>query len=374
MKYFTKAPGVGGRLRQRIEDFKVEEMPSEMPPGEEFTLFWMEKFNEDTNRAIAVLAKYLHVSARRLSVAGTKDKRAVTKQRVSAWKIEPEQLEKIDLKYIKLSGFEKTSKRLMLGDLEGNKFIIKIRDIALEKKELEKRMKSTMAEIRKGIPNVFGVQRFGEVRPITHLVGKEILKNSVEEAAKIYLAVAYPGEPDDAKEARNFLKDNWNETGFREALNKFPQRLRYEKSMLYYLADNPDDFAGAIRRFPKNLMKMFVNAYQSYLFNEVVSDYIKNGRKKVPLVGFDTKLGKNDAMMKDLLKKEGIKLDDFMSESMPELRCTGSDRETILVANDLKLEGIEDDEFNPGKLCATVSFSLNPGSYATVILKEIMKD
>ena len=374
MKYCTKTPGVGGRLRQRIEDFKVEEIPKKMPPGEEFTLFWMEKFNEDTNRAIAVLAKYLHVSARRLSFAGTKDKRAVTKQRVSAWKIEPEQLQKIDLKYIKLSGYETTSKRLMLGDLEGNKFIIKIRDIALEKKDLEKRLKLLFSEIKKGIPNVFGVQRFGEVRPITHLVGKEILKGNLEEAAKVYLAYVYPGEPDDARDARNFLNENWNEEGFRKAIDMFPQRLRYERSMLYYLADSPDDFAGAIRRFPKNLMKMFINAYQSYLFNEVSSDYISRGRKTVPLVGFDTRLGKNDIPMKDLLKKEGIKLEAFMSESMPELRCTGSERETILVANDLKLENIEDDEFNPGKLCATVSFSLNPGSYATVILKEIMKD
>ncbi|MBR9682281.1 MAG: tRNA pseudouridine(13) synthase TruD [Candidatus Aenigmarchaeota archaeon] len=374
MKYFTKTLGISGRLRQRIEDFKVEEIPIDLPEGDEYTIFWMEKFNSDTNRALKVISDNLHVGVKRLSVAGTKDKRAVTRQRVSAWKIPAEELERINLKYIKVSDFSYSSGRLKLGDSKGNAFVIIIRDLDIEKKELEKRIKSLIDEMKDGVPNYFGVQRFGEVRPITHLVGKAMLKGDFEEAIKIYIANVYPKEPDDAKEARTFLTENWNHDGFKKGLKMFPMRLRYERNVLDYLVKHPVDFVGALRRFPRNIMKMFVNAYQSYIFNEVVQSYIEKGLKTVPLIGFDTTLGKNDQLIKELLKREEIKLEYFILKSMPELSCTGSERKTLLNVKDLKLIEIGEDEFNEGKLYAKISFALPPGSYATVILKEMMKD
>lgn len=374
MKYFTKTSGINGRLRQRIEDFKVEEIPIELPEGDEYTIFWMEKFNSDTNRALKVLANNLHIGVSRLSVAGTKDKRAVTKQRVSAWKIPPEELEKIDLKYIKVSDFSYTSERLRLGDSKGNKFVIIIRDLDIGKKKLENNINSLVAEMKDGVPNYFGVQRFGEVRPITHLVGKEMLKGNFEEAIKIYIADVYPKEPEDSKEAREYLTKHWNHDGFKKAIKKFPIRLRYERNVLDYLIKHPTDFVGALRRFPRNIMKMFVNAYQSYIFNEIAQSYIENGAKTIPLIGYDTELKKKDQMIKDLLKKDGIKLEDFVLKSMPELSCTGSERKSILKPKDLKLLEIGKDEFNEGKLYAKISFSLPPGCYATVILNEIMKN
>ncbi len=373
MKYFTKTSGISGRLRQRIEDFKVEEIPIKLHPGDEYTIFWMEKFNSDTNRALKVLANNLHIGVNRLSVAGTKDKRAVTKQRVSAWKIPPEELEKIDLKYIKVSDFSNSSERLRLGDSKGNKFVIIIRDLDIKKKELENRINSLIDEMKDGVPNYFGVQRFGEVRPITHLVGKEMLKGNFEEAIKIYIADVYPKEPEDSAEARKYLTNHWNHDGFKKAIKKFPIRLRYERNVLDYLIKHPTDFVGALRRFPRNIMKMFVNAYQSYVFNEVVGSYIENGLKNVPLIGFDTKFGKKDILIKELLEKEGIKLEYFKLKSMPELSCTGSERKAILKPRDIELLEIGKDEFNEEKLYAKISFALPPGCYATVILNEIMK-
>jgi len=371
---YTKTSGIGGRLRQRIEDFLVEEIPIDLPEGDEYTIFWMEKFNSDTNRALKVIANNLHTSLKRFSIAGTKDKRAVTRQRVSAWKIPREELEKINLKYIRLSDFSGSSQRLRLGDSKGNKFIIIIRDLDIEKKELENRINSLIDEMKDGIPNYFGVQRFGEVRPITHLVGKEMLKGDFEKAIKIYIADVYPKEPEDAKEARQYLTDNWNHDGFKRALKMFPTRLRYERNVLDYLVKHPTDFVGALRRFPKNIMKMFINAYQSHIFNEVVEEYIKNGKDAVPLVGYDSEPDEISESIKKLLEKDGIKLEDFVLKSMPELSCTGSERRAILKAEGLSLLEIGEDEFNEGKLFAKIAFSLPPGCYATVILDEIMKN
>ena len=363
--------GVGGRLRQRIEDFKVEEIPKPLPEGEEFTVFWMEKFNWDTNNALKALAKSLHVGLNRFGVAGTKDKRAVTKQRISVWNIPKDQLEKVNISDIKIYGFEKTGKRLNLGDLEGNKFTITIRDIILSEEKIKERLERIFSSFEKGILNLFGPQRFGTTRPITHLVGKEMLKGNFETAVKIYICQVFDGEPDDAKEARNALAEVWGKKeGYLKGLSIFPMRLNYERSMLDYLSKFPNDFGGALRRMPKRLRKMFINAFQSWIFNEVA----KAEMDTVKLPGYDTKLGKSaaDQKIKKLLESEGIKIEDFRVRGMPELACTGSERKVLLVPKDLKIVDITKDEYNEGKMKATITFSLPSGAYATVVLNKLI--
>lgn len=379
MKYFTKTPGIGGRIRRRIEDFIVEEIPKPIIPGDEYTIFWLEKFNWDVHRALKAIAKKLHIGIKRFGIAGTKDKRALTRQRVSVWRIEPEELEKIDIKNIKLYGFEKSAERINLGDLEGNKFTITIRDIDLSKEELEKRLNLIFSELKNGIPNYFGPQRFGEVRKITHLIGREMLKNDFENALKIYLYKVFENESEDSKTARNFLNENWNKEGFKKALELFPKRLKYERSMIDYLYKYPTDYAGALRRLPKKLRKMFLNAIQADIWNKAVEEYLKNNKleqQKVPLVGFDTQLNEENKIHKIILKileENNIKLEEFLMKSMPELKCSGSERYLILMPNDLNIIEIADDELNEGKRKAKISFVLPPGSYATVVLNEILK-
>ena len=372
MKFYTNGSGIGGRLKQRIEDFKVEEIPKKLEKGDEYTIFWMEKFNWDTHRAVGEIAKRLHIGTKRLGIAGTKDKRAVTKQRISAWKIEPEQLKNIKIRDIKIYNFSKAGKRLNLGDLEGNKFEIIVRDVSLDKDEIEKRLENIFKELKDGIPNIFGPQRFGEVRILTHLIGKEMLKGNFEQAVKLYLCKVFEREPEDAKISRNFLKDSWDKAGFKKSLEIFPKRLRYERGMIEYLYKHPNDYGGAIRRLPSKLRKMFLNAYQAFLWNQAVEN-VKS--EKVSLIGYNSKLDKSneaDKKILELMKKDGIKVDDFLMKHMPELKCSGGERNRILKPKDLKYR-IEEDDFNENKLKVILNFSLPSGSYATVILREIMK-
>jgi tRNA pseudouridine13 synthase len=366
--YFTKSPGIGGRIKQRIEDFIVEEVPRKKTEGEEYTIFWLEKFNWDTHKAIHALARKLHVSIKRFGFAGTKDRRAVTKQRVSAWKIEPEQLERVKIKDMKLYGFEKSSERINLGESEGNRFKIIIRNIDLDEKELKKRLENLFSELEKGIPNYFGPQRFGQIRKITHLVGKEMLKGNFETAVKIYLTEVFEKEEEDAKEVRTFLRDNWNKDGFKKSLEIFPERLNYERSMIDYLYKYPQDFAGALRRLPKKLRKMFINAYQSYVFNKLLEEKPKS--EKLPLIGYDTKPIED---ISKIIKKDDISTENFLMKSMPELKTSGSERECFVKPEDLEILEILKDEFNQGKIAVKIAFKLKSGSYATVILEEIMK-
>ena len=393
MEYFTNSPGISGRLRQRISDFAVEEIPPENLSHSQLeqklkekkfggsykhTIFWMEKFNWDTHQALQAIAKKLHVSPSRFGIAGTKDKRAVTKQRVSAWEISPEQLEKIKIRDIKLYGFEPSDKKLQLGESGGNKFEIIIRDTDLPKDEIEKRLNETFAQLQNGIPNLFGPQRFGEVRKITHLVGREILKGNFENAVKIYLTKAFDAEPDDSKEARNFLSENWNQKGFAEAIRKFPHRLKYEVALCNCLAQNPKDFVGTFKIFPKKLQKMFVNAVQAWIWNECAEELWKRKifPEQVKIYGHETKLTKSDIadkIISGILSREKIKAENFQIDEIKDISSKGGERNFLLKPKDLKILEISQDEFNSGKLAVKISFSLPPGSYATIPLKEIMK-
>ena len=101
---------------------------------------------------------------------------------------------KIELKDVKIYNISKSSKRIELGNHKGNKFEIIIRDIDLDKNEIEKRIISVFKEMEKGIPNLFGPQRFGDIRPTSHLIGKEILKGNFEKAVKIYLCDIFEKE------------------------------------------------------------------------------------------------------------------------------------------------------------------------------------
>ncbi|MBU4407032.1 MAG: tRNA pseudouridine(13) synthase TruD, partial [Candidatus Altiarchaeota archaeon] len=128
--YKSRTDGIGGKIKQLPEDFIVEEITEdgavleavgygdvpevaveipcssgENPPAGEFLHFTLQKNNWDTMRAMKEISKRLGVSRNRLSFAGTKDKRAVTVQRASAWNIKEEDLEKVNIKDIQLREF-----------------------------------------------------------------------------------------------------------------------------------------------------------------------------------------------------------------------------------------------------------------------------
>src|SRR3989338_4324944 len=167
--FYTKSPGIGGWLRQRIEDFIVEELPPQETlhealhtkrygkevGHEKHTIFWLEKFNWDTNQAIKEIARKLHISVSRIGIAGTKDKRALTRQRISVYGLAPQDIEKINVQGLRLYNFEESDRKIQLGESDGNKFIITIRGIELSKDETEKSLKSIFKEFDKGIPNLF---------------------------------------------------------------------------------------------------------------------------------------------------------------------------------------------------------------------------
>lgn len=377
--------GIGGKIKQRPEDFIVEEIPEKARKiTNEHVIFWVEKINLDTQDVVRILSKKLHVSKKRFGYAGTKDKFAVVRQRFSLWDPDgnlEEKLKSLKFKKLKIYGFER-GERLSLGELKGNKFLITIRDVELSEEEIKKRLEKIFEELKKGIPNFFGEQRFGKIRPVTHLVGLKMLKGEFEKACKFYIALPFGKEKEEIKNIRREIWENWGKRKiYLKALERFPKKFRYERTMLDYLYRYPNDFVGALRRIPKRVRKLFINAVQSLIFNEVLKKLVKEKciewlkDKELPLVGYDTVLEENNEIhreIKNFMKKLGIKQKDFLVKSMPEMKTSGSERKAILEVKDIKLEEISEDELNLGKKAVKVSFSLPPGSYATVVIDKII--
>ena len=380
--YASQTAGIGGVVKQVPEDFVVEEITPEgrtlkvdetaldcsREEEKEHVHFTLQKYNWDTLRAMREISRRLRVSHKRLGFAGTKDKRALTTQRVSVWNKKIMDLEGVGIRDMVLRDFQYRDERINLGDLYGNRFTVVIRDLGLGEVILRERVSSIMNELRNQIPSFFGLQRFGTVRPITHLVGKEILKGRYREAVLIYLSKDFMGEDEGVREVRKAL----GETGdFRRALRDFPKHLGYENAMLNHLVNEPEDYTGALRKLPKGLRQMFIHAYQGYIFNKALSEYLKRGIpvERLPLVGYRTEV---DEITSGILDDEGIIQEDFRV-SMRELSSKGEYRVCFRVVENFELIGFDVDELNKGRNKLTIRFTLQKGNYATVFLRELMK-
>lgn len=417
--YSTDTKGLGGQLRQEVKDFIVKEITNREEGTEgKYLILEVVKHDWDTHHLTRTLAKILQVSQKRISVAGTKDKRALTTQKISIFDIDAPKIENIYLKDVELKVLGRSRKSIELGDLWGNDFIITIRDIASSPEETKKLLEKTTKEIlaQSGVLNFFGTQRFGSIRPVTHLVGKAIVEGDFEKAAMLYIAEPFPDEPDETKKARQLVKETRD---FKEGLKTYPLRLGHERAMMNHLIANPDDFVGSFLVLPRNLYKMFVHGYQSYIYNIILCRRIEKGLSLNQAVEGDIVCFKNDAGLPDSSKTEKVtaetvtainrlikrsrafitaplpgyntefasgipgeieqevlqelevSLEGFNIKESPEMSSKGLRREVLLQAEP-KFE-VADDELNPGKSKAVLEFMLPKGSYATTVLREYMK-
>ncbi|WP_049923033.1 tRNA pseudouridine(13) synthase TruD [Halopiger djelfimassiliensis] len=438
--YVSDTDGVGGRLRDDDEHFRVRELerfdtePVDAPTNAYPHLVVRATLRGwDTNDFAARLSDALGVSRERVDWAGTKDKYAVTTQLFSIYGAAPDELPDIDGVDLEVLG--RAGRGLEFGDLAGNEFELVVSDpdapgnAATITDELhafggldDQRFERTRgdegvdtATRAIGVPNFFGQQRFGSRRPVTHEVGLAIARGDWEGAVLAYLGSPTDAEPEGTQAARAFVDDTRD---WQAALDRFPNRLRYERSMLHELAeagDEPDaeTFRAALERVPSNLQRLFVHAAQSYAFNRMLSERLERGlpfdrpvagdvvcfsdtdapegvvlpdtdrlqrvdERRVdsvtrhcergrafvtaPLVGTETELadGKQGDIERAVLDDLGLTPADF---DLPgEFHSTGT-RRAILVRTTLTRET------EP----LSLSFTLPKGSYATVVLREYLK-
>ncbi|HOO04450.1 MAG TPA: tRNA pseudouridine(13) synthase TruD [Methanomassiliicoccales archaeon] len=411
--FYTDTPGTGGKLKACPEDFVVEEV-SKYPPEKtdgRYCVARVTATNWETNRLVRHMAKALGISRNGIGFAGTKDKRAVTTQLMS-FEAPVERVMALRIPQVRVEGGYMARRGMALGDLVGNTFKIYVRDTELRGSELRSSLEGTQEALRElgGFPNFFGVQRFGAVRPVTHLVGRAIVKGDMERAVLLYIGNPSEDEEGPSREAREALE---RDRDYSAALRTFPRTLTFERMVIGYLERNPEDYAGAIRVLPPNLQMMFVHAYQSYLFNVILSERMRRGiplnapivgdvvlpadrdgnpdhDKPVPvttanldlveeqvrerrafvsatLFGYGSELaeGEMGEIERRAIEREGLSPRDFLVPQVPHCSSKGSRRELVCEYRDLRLEVGEDGY--------VATFFLGKGCYATVLLRELMK-
>ncbi|KAI9298609.1 tRNA pseudouridine synthase D [Neoconidiobolus thromboides FSU 785] len=401
---------------------------------ERYLHFNLYKENRDTHDIINQMIRMLRSNNKNFSIAGTKDKRGITVQRISMFNGEEDRLKGLfkGIPGAQISSFSKQKEPLRLGDLNGNQFQLVIRNLQFNDKsiiETQEKMNQILTQFKEGpgFINYFGMQRFGTNSIGTHEIGSALLNNDWKYAVDLIL-MPREGDSGRSKEAR----EHWEKTqNPKETLEMLPNYLVAEKSILNGFIENKDlnNYLNAIKRIPRNLKTLYVHAYQSYVWNLAVSKRLQcHGFKLIigdlvelddgtvscveseedlkkytiqqlvlPLPGHSISYPKYTDELYELYENIMVKNNlnpNQMVRSEKDLSLTGDYRKVIIQPKDFSWEFINYKEANEqlllsdsdinnnmekpkskedGNLLALIlSFKLPPSGYATMLLRELL--
>jgi tRNA pseudouridine13 synthase len=386
-------------VKSSEEDFRVEEFilkletTSEDLPGY-YPLYRVEKRSIDTLHMERSLGEALKS---RLSYGGMKDKRAVAVQYVTPTStkcLRPARVvrEKFTAQLV---GF--VPRPLSRGMVRGNRFMIVLRGCC---PDMAARIEEVFALARsRRLPNFFGFQRFGSRQVGTHLVGRALVRQEFKEA--ISLMLLRPRATDD--EATHAARVAMAEGRYAEGAKALPVHQDIERMVARRLSSEPEDWIGALRVVPIKLRRLYVQAYQSFVFNRTLSLALRKGldisryepgdnwseasedglvtspvhgvREQAPpsavpmvqLAGFAYRNygSRFDSCLEEVMTQERVSAKEFYVKQMQEVSAEGGFRRSHLA--------VVDDSHNCAGDRADLSFTLAKGQYATVLLREVMK-
>lgn len=303
--------------------------------GGEYLHFTLYKENKDTMEVISYLCKILRIKPKDFSFAGTKDRRGVTVQRVSVFRQYAENIAKANssLRGAYIGDFKYEKHGLELGELQGNHFQVTLRDCHFDNdSQLDEAQRVELANKvvseaisnlqSHGFINYFGLQRFGSFQIGTDKVGKLILKGDFEGAVSAILTISddtvSAAAAKDTDSDHNIGRDDiaraqaiqlFKSTGkSAAALQKLPRKFSAENAIIRHLSlpGRKTDYTGAILAIPRNLRTMYVHAYQSLVWNTVVSQrWDKYGGKVI----------KGDLVLVEAQKPSTVEAEDEVDEN-----------------------------------------------------------
>lgn len=431
----TQIEGIGGIYKNSYKDFIVKEITSEgkileikedIPNYHSFedshnyyTTFNLIKINRDTFEIVRLLSRTLSIPIEVIYYSGLKDKHALTVQKFSIKGNYINELKKFRYKDVFIRNITPTKKPVKIGSNWGNNFTITLRNINPRQNLLLEIQEIITTLQKKGFPNYYGLQRFGTFRPNSHLVGKYILEEKFREAFEEIVINTYSTEDD---KAQNIRKKLGKTLDYEKMLEKFPISLNYERILIKSIIEYPDDYEKAVKKLPPYLIKLLISSFQSYIFNKLISLRIKKGfslfqsekgdvisiledegghltnvryifggaydkylkeaislnraRIVIPLIGYDTKMEEFPLMnelLREILIEEGITRKIFENSMLVNFDFKGTFRSMIVKPIGLKLLEFGRDSVFKKKYKLKLEFSLKKGSYATMLLRELMK-
>lgn len=386
----------GGVFRADPEDFLVEEIPLYPADGAgTHTYFFIEKRGLSTMNAVHEIATALNVKRRAIGFAGLKDARAVTRQWMSIEHTDPEAVARLELPRVRVLEVTRHGNKLRLGHLRANHFRIRVRDA--DQTRLSELQDALGRLVAQGVPNYFGPQRFGQ-RGDTWQIGRALVRRDLDEAVDLILG--RPGEHDHGRVRT--ARQAYEAGDLEAAIHAWPGSFRDERKALKILLRTKGNKRRAFAVIDRGLRKLYVSAYQSYLFNQVVARRLSTGLGKL-IEGDLAWLHASGAVFRvEDIAREQARADAFeISPSGPIFgfrmtrpeREAGTIEEQLLAEEGLALEAFKSDalrvkgqrrplRFRPEETSIRVGadgrgaylelrFTLARGCYATALLREL---
>jgi tRNA pseudouridine13 synthase len=391
-------PGIGGSIKQRPEDFFVQELPLYEPSGQgEHVYCEIEKIGLTTFDAIDRIAQALNVDPRDIGYAGLKDAAAISRQIFSIAGTTESAVMDLHLPRMSVKWAARHGNKLRLGHLHGNRFAVKIREVnatdVVKLAPLVRRLQ------QQGMPNYFGEQRFGR-RGNNHLLGAALLRGNDAEVLRLLLGSPNPALDDPRQQS---ARQAFERNDLAGSMKLWPHSSGMERRILARLNKTQNPVA-AVRAVDQRIRRLWISALQSDIFNAVVARRIQSLGKLLggdlaqkhdngavfrvqdpaaeqprcdameisptgPLVGYRMTVPESEALQieQDAFASRGIRPSDFRVAGR--LKVKGARRALRVFPADIELAGGAD-EHGPH---VTAAFTLPAGSFATAFLRELMK-
>jgi tRNA pseudouridine13 synthase len=338
-------PGIGGKIKQFPEDFEVEEIPAYEPCGSGAYLYlWLEKRGMGAEFFIRQVARRLGISSAEVGSAGMKDRHAVTRQMISVPDVGSERLAQVEGEGIRLLRVSRHGNKLKPGHLRGNRFRILIRDVAASAEEL---LPPLLARFRtQGLPNFYGPQRFGRDGETAQL-GLSMLRG-----------------------ARSAVRGLPGAAALRAPRSPFLRRLALSAAQAalfnHYLGSRLRD--GLLHQILAGDVMSKRPAGGLFLATDLVREQARFEQRETvhtgPMYGRKMYAAAQDAAAREAatLVAAGLTADSFFGFGK---LLQGTRRHNLVCPEDLAA--------NPASFGIEFTFTLPAGSYATVLLREVMK-
>lgn len=385
------------KLKRLPEDFQVEEQISLATNGGPLALYRLTKHSLGTLEAIEAIERKWNVPRQRLAFAGLKDKHAATSQYVTLHGGPRRGLSQTNFQ---LEYVGQVERPIHASDITGNRFGIVVRD--LSETEAQTTTESLAAMAQAGLPNYFDSQRFGSLGESGEFIAKPWCLGNFERA--VWLAIADPNVHDRPEERaeKELLRQNWGK--WRECTSRL--RLSLTCDVAAHLARQPRDFRRAITIFPHTIRSLWLAAFQSHLWNRILSQLIREivgdktcvthsigpinvpflpqlsasqserlERTVLPLPSARLHLEGSDLqpLYDQVLAQEGIELRQVRVKYPRDTFFSKGERKAIFHPKELSHTFAADDLY-PGQQKLTLTFTLPRSSYATIVIKRLFGD